>query len=124
MSASAELPLAPAPVARNIEASAGLSGRLGLVFDADRERTCWLALLAFGVNSARGTRPPLAVAGRCGVAEAACAVAGRAMMLGAWAVDGRNMEACVSKRAFGVLTALLRLVGQMMQLVTSVRGVG
>jgi hypothetical protein len=46
------------------------------------------------------------------------------MMLGAWAVDGRNMEAYVSKRAFGVLTALLRLVGQMMQLATSVRGDG
>ena len=46
------------------------------------------------------------------------------MMLGACAVDGRNMEAYVSERAFGVFTALLRLVGQMMQLLTSARSVG
>ena len=46
------------------------------------------------------------------------------MMLGAWAVDGRNMEVYMSKRALGVFTALLRLVGQMMQLLTSARGVG
>ncbi len=49
---------------RNIDARAGLSGRLGLVLDAERERTCWLALPEFGVNSARGTKPPLAVEGR------------------------------------------------------------